>query len=172
MLRQQAATSPLSPAGLDRAGVRKLVPSARASGTPIGPAAIPVHSPCEDLFSRWDIVRLSAVSLSQIYVSSRPKHSALPGAYVGRYGPIAQRDIEGIDSQSGPKSQLADPVLFRVASRTQRNGVAIARLHPCNALGAHARLLIAPLVSPSDASVARSANPFGKNRPNGELSAK
>jgi hypothetical protein len=72
---------------------------------------------------------LLAIRLRQIDLLSRAKDDALPGPYVGRYGPQAQRHVEGIDAQRRPEGELADPMLFRMAAGAQRNGVAIGRLH-------------------------------------------
>jgi hypothetical protein len=37
--------------------------------------------------------------------------------------------------ERGPEGKLADPMLFRMAGGAQRNGVAIARLHPDTTIG-------------------------------------
>ena len=81
------------------------------------------------------MVCLSAVCLRQVDVLSRPKHSALPGLYVARYGPQPRRHIKRIDSQCGPEGQFSGPMLFRVAGSAQGNGVAIAWFHPRTATG-------------------------------------
>ena len=78
---------------------------------------------------------LSARYLLQIYLLSRPKDSALPGLYIGRYSPQPQSHIERIDAERGPEGKLADPMLFRMTGGAQRNGVAIARLHPYTTIG-------------------------------------
>jgi hypothetical protein len=78
---------------------------------------------------------LSAKYLRQIDLLSRPKDSALSGLYIGRYSPQPQSHIERIDAERGPEGKLADPMLFRMAGGAQRNGVAIARLHPDTAIG-------------------------------------
>jgi hypothetical protein len=80
-------------------------------------------------------VRLSAICLRQIDVLSRPKDSALPSLYIGRYSPQPQSHIERIDAERGPEGKLADPMLFRMAGGAQRNGVAIARLYPYTTIG-------------------------------------
>jgi hypothetical protein len=79
--------------------------------------------------------RLSATSLPEIDPLSRAKDSALSGLYIGRYRPQPQSHIKGIDAQRGPEGKLANPMLFRVAGGAQRNGAAIARLHPYAAIG-------------------------------------
>jgi hypothetical protein len=81
------------------------------------------------------MVCLSAVCLRQVDVLSRPKHSALPGLYIGRYSPQPRSHIERIDAQRGPESKFANPMLFRMTGGAQWNGVAIARLHPYTAIG-------------------------------------
>jgi len=73
--------------------------------------------------------------LHQIDLLSRPKHSALPGLYIGRYGPQSQRHIDRIDAECRPEGQLADPMLLGMAGGAQRNGVAITRFHPDTAIG-------------------------------------
>jgi len=85
-------------------------------------------------------MRFSAICLRQIDVLSRPKDNALPGLYIGRYSPQAQRDVEGIDAERGPKRELANPMLFRMAGRAQRNGVAIGRLDPDTTIGCCAHM--------------------------------
>jgi hypothetical protein len=50
---------------------------------------------------------------------SRPKYSALPGLYIGRYGPQPQRHIDRIDAQCRPEGKLADPMLFGMADGAQ-----------------------------------------------------
>ena len=67
------------------------------------------------------------IFFGQIDVLSRPKHSALSGLYVARYGPQPLSYIKRIHAQRGPESQLADPMLLCMAGGTQRNGIAIAR---------------------------------------------
>jgi hypothetical protein len=81
-------------------------------------------------------VWLSARYLRQIYLLSRPKDSALPGLYIGRCRPQPHSHIERIDAERGPEGKLADPMLFRMARGAERNGVAIARLHPETTIGA------------------------------------
>jgi hypothetical protein len=66
-----------------------------------------------------------SVRLRQIDLLSRSKHSALAGLEIGRYSPQPQSDIERIDAERRPESELADPVLFRMAGGAQGNGVAI-----------------------------------------------
>ena len=56
-----------------------------------------------------------AICLRQIDLLSRPKDSALPGLYIGRYSPQPQSHIERIEAQRGPEGKLADPMLFRMA---------------------------------------------------------
>jgi hypothetical protein len=79
--------------------------------------------------------RLSVIVLCQINLLSRPKDSALPGFYIGRYSPQPQSHVDRIDAEGGPEGKLANPMLFRMAGGTQRDGVAIARLHPHTAIG-------------------------------------
>jgi len=81
------------------------------------------------------MVLLSAICLRQIDMLSRPKDSALPGLYIGRHSPQPQSHIERIDAERGPEGKLADPMLFRMTGGAQRNGVAIARLHPYTTIG-------------------------------------
>ena len=81
------------------------------------------------------LARLSPICLCQIDLLSRPKDRALPGLYICRHCPQPQRHIERIDAERGPEGKLADPMLFRMAGCAQRNGVAIARLHPCTTIG-------------------------------------
>src|SRR6516165_9033346 len=71
----------------------------------------------------------------QIDLLSRAKDSALSSLYIGRYSPQPQSHIERIDAERGPEGKLADPMLFRMAGGAQRNGVAIARLHPDTTIG-------------------------------------
>ena len=75
------------------------------------------------------------IFLGQIDVLSRPKHCALSGLYVARYGPQPRSHIKRIDSQCGPEGQLAGPMLFRMAGGAQRDGVAIAWFHPRTTIG-------------------------------------
>jgi hypothetical protein len=82
--------------------------------------------------------RFSAKCLRQIDVLSRTKHSALTGLEIGRDDPQPEGHIEGIDAQRGPKAELADPMLFRVAGSAQRNGVAIAWLYSDTTIGSGA----------------------------------
>jgi hypothetical protein len=81
------------------------------------------------------VVRLSARCLRQIDLLSRPKDSALPGRYIGRYSPQTQSHIERIDAERGPEGKLASPVLFRMTGGAERNGVAIAWPHPDTTIG-------------------------------------
>jgi hypothetical protein len=81
------------------------------------------------------MVRLSAICLRQIDPLPRPKDSAFPGLYIGRYSPQPQSHIERIDAERGPEGKLADPMLFRMTGGTQRNGVAIARLPAYTTIG-------------------------------------
>ena len=81
---------------------------------------------------------LSAKWLRQIDLLSRPKHSPLPGLDIARYSPEPQSHVERIDAVRGPKRKLADPMLFRMTSGAQRNGVAIARLRPDTTIGSGA----------------------------------
>ena len=88
----------------------------------------------EELF--WEVwCVLSAIWLRQMDLLSRPKDSALPGLYIGRYSPQPQSHVERIDPERGPEGKLADPMLFRMAGGAQWNGVAIARLHPYTTIG-------------------------------------
>jgi hypothetical protein len=81
-------------------------------------------------------VRLSAATrLHQIDLLSRPKDSAFPGPYIGRYSPQPQSHIERIDAKRGPEGKLAYPMLFRMAGGAQRNSVAIARFYPYTTIG-------------------------------------
>ena len=80
-------------------------------------------------------MRLSAICFHQIYALSRAKDFAFSGLYIGRYSPQPQRHTERIDAESRPEGKLADPMLFRMAGGAQRNGVAVARLHPYTAIG-------------------------------------
>jgi hypothetical protein len=80
-------------------------------------------------------VRLSAICPCQIDLLSRPKDNALPSLDIGRYSPQPQSHIERIEAERGPEGKLADPMLFRMAGGAQRNGVAIARLHPYTTIG-------------------------------------
>jgi hypothetical protein len=66
---------------------------------------------------------------------SRPKHNALASLDIGRHSPQSKSDVEGIDAEFRPEGKLADPMLFRVASGAQRNGVAIARLRSNTTIG-------------------------------------
>jgi hypothetical protein len=81
------------------------------------------------------IVRRLTIGLRQIDLLSRPKDSALPGLYIGRYSPQPQSHVERIDAEGGPEGKLANPMLFRMAGGAQWNGVAIARLHPYTTIG-------------------------------------
>src|SRR6516225_1737569 len=76
-----------------------------------------------------------AIRLRQIDMLSRPKDSALPGPYIGRYSPQPQSHIERIDAKRGPEGELADPMLFRMAGCAQRNSIAIAWLPPHTTIG-------------------------------------
>ena len=78
---------------------------------------------------------LSPIWLRQIDLLSRPKDSALPGLYIGRYSPQPQSHVERIDPERGPEGKLTNPMLFRMAGGAQWNGVAIARLHPYTTIG-------------------------------------
>jgi len=80
-------------------------------------------------------MRRSAKCLRQINLLPRPKNSALPGRYIGRYSPEPQSHIERIEAERGPEGKLADPMLFRMAGGAQWNGVAVAWLHPYTAIG-------------------------------------
>jgi hypothetical protein len=92
----------------------------------------------EDLVQRQrDYQRLC---FRQIDLLSRAKHGALTGLEIGRHDPQPEGHIEGIDAQRGPEAEFADPMLFRMASGTQRNGVAIARLHSDTTIGAGAHM--------------------------------
>jgi hypothetical protein len=71
-------------------------------------------------------------------VLPRAKDRALTGLEIGRDDPQPERHIEGIDAQRGPEAELADPMLFRMAGATQRNGVAIARLYSDPTIGSGA----------------------------------
>ena len=93
-------------------------------------SSMPAMRICSGMF--W--YRL-AIRLRQIDLLSRPKDSALPGLYIGRHSPQPQSHIERIDAERGPEGKLADPMLFRMAGGAQRNGVAIARLHPDTTIG-------------------------------------
>ncbi len=81
------------------------------------------------------MVHLSTIILRQINLLSCPKHSALPGLYIGRYSPQPQRHIERIDAECGPEGKLANPMLFCMAGGAQWNGVTIARFHPYTTIG-------------------------------------
>jgi hypothetical protein len=81
------------------------------------------------------VVRHSAICLRQIDLLARPKDSALPGLYIGRYSPQPQSHIERIDAEGGPEGKLADPMLSPVAGGAQRNGIAIAWLPPYTTIG-------------------------------------
>jgi len=81
------------------------------------------------------LVRLSLLCLRQIDLLSRPKDSALPGLYIGRYSPQPQSHVERIDPERGPEGKLSDPMLFRMAGGAQRNRVAVTRLHSCTTIG-------------------------------------
>ena len=81
------------------------------------------------------VLIVSAICLRQIDLLSRPKDSALPGLDIGRHSPQPQSHIERIDAECGPEGKLADPMLVCMAGGAQRNGVAIARLHPDTAIG-------------------------------------
>ena len=83
-------------------------------------------------------MRFSAIWLRQIDVLSRAKHGALTGLEIGGDDPQPEGHIEGIDALRGPKAELADLMLFRMAGSTQRNSVAIARLHSDPAIGSGA----------------------------------
>ena len=80
-------------------------------------------------------MRRSAICLRQINLLPRPKNSALPGRYIGRYSPQPQSHIERIEAERGPEGKLADPMLFRMAGAAQWDGVAVARLHPYTTIG-------------------------------------
>jgi hypothetical protein len=77
----------------------------------------------------------SAIWFCQIDALSRAKDNALTGLEIGRDRPQPQRHIERIKAQRRPEGQLADPMLFHMAGRAQRDGVAIARLHADTAIG-------------------------------------
>src|SRR5215831_4879803 len=83
---------------------------------------------------------LSAISLCQINLLSRAKDNALPGLYIGRYGPQAQRHIERIDAERGPEGQLADPMLVCMAAGAQWNSITIGRLDPDPSIGSGAHM--------------------------------
>ena len=86
------------------------------------------------------MVRLSTICLRQIDLLSRAKDNALPGLYIGRNGPQAQRHVERIDAERRPEGKLADPMLLVMARGAQRNGVAIGRLHPDTSIGSRAHM--------------------------------
>jgi hypothetical protein len=92
------------------------------------------------ILGREDLVQRQRGSqrlcLRQIDLLSRAKHSALTGLEIGRHDPQPEGHIEGIDAKRGPKAELADPMLFRMAGGTERNSVAIARLHSDTTIGA------------------------------------
>ena len=77
----------------------------------------------------------SAIGLRQIDLLSRAKDRALPGLYISGYSPQPQSDTERVDAKQGPEGKLANPMLFRVTGRAERNRVAIARFHPYTAIG-------------------------------------
>ena len=79
------------------AGLQSKIAACAQQVDPIWFCGGPVHSQVRSSVPEAGIVRLSGVCLCQIYMLPRPKHRALPGAYVGGYSPKAQRDIEGID---------------------------------------------------------------------------
>jgi hypothetical protein len=81
-----------------------------------------------------------ATRLRQIDMLSRPKDSALPGPYIGRYSPQPQSHIERIDAKRGPEGELADPMLFRMAGGAQRNSIAIAWLPPYTTIGSRTHM--------------------------------
>ena len=93
-------------------------------------SSMPAMRICSGMF--W--YRL-AIRLRQIDLLSRPKDSALPGPYIGRYSPQPQSHIERIDAKRGPEGELADAMLSRMAGGAQRNGVAIARFYPYTTIG-------------------------------------
>src|SRR5262249_45151449 len=59
---------------------------------------------------------------------------------IRRYDPQSQSDIYRVHAQCGPEGKLTNPMLFRVAGSAQRNGVAIARLHPHTAIGSRTHM--------------------------------
>ena len=75
------------------------------------------------------------IRLCEIDPLSRPKNDALASIDIGRHSPQSKSDIERVDPKRGPEGNLPDPMLFRMASGAQRNGVAIARFHPDTAIG-------------------------------------
>ena len=83
---------------------------------------------------------LSAICLPQIDLLSRPKDSALPGLYIGRYSPQPQSHIERIDAERGPKGKLANPMLSGMTGGAQGNGVAIGRLDPYATIGSRTHM--------------------------------
>jgi hypothetical protein len=97
-----------------------------SSGSPLDPSTI---------FLQGFALKRLAIRLRQIDLLSRPKDSALPGPYIGRYSPQPQSHIERIDAKRGPEGELADAMLFRMAGGAQRNGVAIARFYPYTTIG-------------------------------------
>jgi hypothetical protein len=60
--------------------------------------------------------------------------------YISRYTPQPQSHIERIDAERGPEGKLANPMLFRMAGRAQRNGIAIARLPPDATIGSNTHM--------------------------------
>ena len=52
----------------------------------------------------------------------------------------SRNHIKRIDAERGPEGELAEPMLFRVTSGAQRNGVAIARFHPDTTIGSGAHM--------------------------------
>jgi hypothetical protein len=81
-----------------------------------------------------------AICLCQIDLLSCPKDGALAGLYIGRYSPQPQSHIEGIDAERRPEGKLAKAMLFRMTGGAQRNGVAIARLHPYPTIGSRTHM--------------------------------
>ena len=78
-------------------------------------SSMPVVRNCSGV---WCV--LSAIWLRQIDLLSRPKDSALPGLYIGRYSPQPQSNIERIDAERGPERKLTNPMLLRMANSAQR----------------------------------------------------
>jgi hypothetical protein len=107
-----------------------------ASTTPPGPVQVAFsNSPRNSRKRPAGMLRFLAIYFQQIDVLSRPKDNALPGLYIGRYSPQTQRHADRIDAERGPEGELADPMLFRMAGRAQRNGIAIGWLDPDTAVG-------------------------------------
>jgi hypothetical protein len=98
------------------------------------------HLTDPDKTARPSTAPISWSRLSQIDLLTRPKHSALPGLDIARYSPEPQSEVDRIDAARRPKRKLANPMLSRVASGAQRNGVAVGWFYPYAAVGASAHM--------------------------------